>query len=251
MEIKNIVKIIKKKLFYNFTIFKNETINLKNNYPYYFHLMEIIIYFPIWLIKLNANSLSDEKPWIPFKSYVYLKKIIKKDMFVFEYGSGGSTLFFAKRVRKVISVEHNEIWYLKLKKIIEFKNYKNCKITLIKPEIFKKNNNYDYSDLESYKSSDDNYKNMSFENYCKVIDTYPNYYFDIIFIDGRSRPSCVKHSVNKLKINGYLIIDDSDRCSYRKIYNYLNNDQWQRIDFIGPKPYVSWFTKLSVWIKIY
>ncbi len=34
-----------------------------------------------------------------------------KNLVLFEFGSGNSTLFFAERVKNVISVEHNKEWY--------------------------------------------------------------------------------------------------------------------------------------------
>lgn len=252
--LKKLLKFFKKNIFTNFynniIIYKNEMNKIKQNYPDLFCYRELLQYMPLWLLKLNSDSLLDEKPWIPFSSYRYLKRIIKKNMIIFEYGSGGSTLFFSKKANKVISIEYNEDWYSRVYNKVKLKNYKNIEIIFVKPENFKEKNLYDYTDLESYKTSDEIYKNMSFESYVKTIDLYPDFYFDIIFIDGRSRPSCAKHAVNKLKINGYLILDDSERDSYKKIHEFLNNKHWEKQNFIGPGPIVPWFTQLTIWKKI-
>jgi len=60
----------------------------------------------------------------------------------------------------------------------------------------------------------------------------------------------IKHAVNKLKINGYLILDDSERDSYKKIHEFLDNKHWEKQNFIGSGPIVPWFTKLTIWKEI-
>ena len=54
-------------------------------------------------------------PWFTYPSIDFLDKRLNKNLNVFEFGSGNSSLFFAKRVRKVISVEHNMQWFNKIK----------------------------------------------------------------------------------------------------------------------------------------
>jgi hypothetical protein len=63
----------------------------------------MIIYFPIWWKSLvpEKNSVSDSRPWIAFGALDFIKKIIKPGMSVFEYGSGGSTLFWSTHVKKL------------------------------------------------------------------------------------------------------------------------------------------------------
>jgi hypothetical protein len=46
---------------------------------------------------------------------LFLQERLKKDMRVFEYGSGFSTLWLASRVRSVVSIETEEVWYRNLK----------------------------------------------------------------------------------------------------------------------------------------
>ncbi|HWN47408.1 MAG TPA: hypothetical protein VNM71_08615, partial [Steroidobacteraceae bacterium] len=40
----------------------------------------------------------------------FLERRLNKTLSVFEYGSGYSTLFYARRVRNVISVEYDQAW---------------------------------------------------------------------------------------------------------------------------------------------
>jgi predicted O-methyltransferase YrrM len=67
---------------------------------------------------------------------------------------------------------------------------------------------------ENYKSAD--FNSHSFKAYVKAIDIYPDNYFDLVVIDGRARPSCIKHAVPKIKRGGVLVLDNSDRDYYLK-----------------------------------
>ncbi|MBL0064306.1 MAG: hypothetical protein IPP38_04630 [Bacteroidetes bacterium] len=69
----------------------------------------------------DRNSVSEEMVWLTYPVIDFLKKNLKKDMKVFEYGGGGSTLFFAKRVGELITVEHDEQWFQRLSEILNEK----------------------------------------------------------------------------------------------------------------------------------
>jgi protein-L-isoaspartate O-methyltransferase len=46
----------------------------------------------------------------------FLRQRLTKNMLLFEYGSGYSTLFFSKLVKKVVSVEYDKDWYERMSK---------------------------------------------------------------------------------------------------------------------------------------
>jgi hypothetical protein len=50
-------------------------------------------------------------PWTTYSFIEFIKCHLKSNMELFEYGSGNPTLFFADRVKNVMSVEHNKEWY--------------------------------------------------------------------------------------------------------------------------------------------
>jgi hypothetical protein len=56
----------------------------------------------------GRNPLDDQIPWITFEARHFVERVLTPESIVFEYGSGGSTLF-SKRVKQVISVEHDAI----------------------------------------------------------------------------------------------------------------------------------------------
>jgi hypothetical protein len=57
-------------------------------------------------IDQNGNPI----PWMNFPVVRILEERLTKDLNLFEFGSGYSTLFYAKKVRAVTSVEYDEKW---------------------------------------------------------------------------------------------------------------------------------------------
>ncbi|HKO93603.1 MAG TPA: hypothetical protein VJU61_20760, partial [Polyangiaceae bacterium] len=60
---------------------------------------------------VTRSPLGDEAPWIPFVARRWLARQLRPHLRVFEWGSGGSTLFLARRVAELVSVEHDAEWY--------------------------------------------------------------------------------------------------------------------------------------------
>ena len=86
---------------------------------------------------------------------------------------------------------------------------------------------------------------MSFKKYVNSIDKYPQKYFDVIFIDGRDRNSCVKKSITKIQQDGIIILDNSERERYQESISLLS--KYKRIDFYGFGPYSYYPWQTSVW----
>lgn len=58
----------------------------------------------------RRTSLDLELPWFSYGAIDFLESHLRPDMTVYEYGSGGSTLFFARRTATVVSVENDADW---------------------------------------------------------------------------------------------------------------------------------------------
>lgn len=67
----------------------------------------------------GTHCVEDEMPWLTPEAIDYLDKTLKKSDTVLEVGTGGSTLFFARRCRKVFAVETNHDWFAKMQKVVE------------------------------------------------------------------------------------------------------------------------------------
>ncbi len=196
-----------------------------------------------WIKISNVKSLINNAiPWITFDGIDYLNNWIvsKKITHIFEYGSGGSTLFWEKTNADLISIEHDQTWHEYILKKI--RNPSKIDYRLIMPEKYKSDPNVslDPSNPHNYISTDVNYSGYSFRNYVKQIDQFPDSFFDIILIDGRSRPSCILHSASKVRQGGLLILDNSDRKYYfEQTIAVLRN--FDSIDFYGSGPINNYF----------
>ena len=159
--------------------------------------------------------------WINYKAQNFLKNILNREMCILEYGSGSSTIWFSKRVKNILSIEHNKNYFLLLKKFIN----KSCNIVLVLKE--------PKDDLDNFSSF--RVKNKSFKDYVK----YPNgkKKFDIIFIDGRCRNMCLKNSLNLIKDGGYIILDNSERKEYKSTINSIPLEKKHFVDWCPAIPF--------------
>src|SRR5437762_813163 len=60
---------------------------------------------------ISRSPIQMRLPWISFAAIDFLSEWLQKSMDVFEWGAGGSTLFFASRVNCVVSIENDLNWY--------------------------------------------------------------------------------------------------------------------------------------------
>jgi hypothetical protein len=183
------------------------------------------------------STLTAELPWLTYEAIRQLKGIISSHMKVFEYGSGGSTLFLAKRANEVISIEHDKDWYQKVS--AQVLNKSNVKLILVQPDT---NKNEEY--LTHYGREGSEY---SFKDYVSIIDTYPDNYFDVILIDGRARTKCYDHAWPKLKKEGFLVFDNTEREMYHKVTDRLSAFLFHRS--YGPVVHSLRFSETSIYQK--
>ncbi|CAG0943908.1 hypothetical protein BROC_02451 [Candidatus Brocadiaceae bacterium] len=186
-----------------------------------------------WRDSLNGKRtpLSDGLPWIAYAAIDWLSSHLTPEMTLFEWGAGGSTVFFSRHVKQVVSIEHDPIWYEEISAIITKNAFNNVNLNLVKPEI---SNDINFWHMSTVKD----YQGFSFEKYVRAIDTYPDNSFDVVFVDGRARPGCIRQAIPKIKTGGYLILDDSEREGYAIGLNLIPKNKDIRLS--GPVPYVGW-----------
>jgi hypothetical protein len=172
--------------------------------------------FPGWYRSLRPafNLLDAELPWLPFPVIRFLDKTLQPAMRVFEYGCGGSTLFFARRVAEVVSVEHSPDWHRRVSAAIQQRGYQNCQLRLVPPDPDRSPARLDPAQPDDYGSGDPASRGLRFLRYARSIDDYPNAHFDLILIDGRARPSCCKHALPKVRPSGCLLWDNTSVAYY-------------------------------------
>ena len=170
-----------------------------------FKVCQNLAFNPSYLIpylkfSLSSKSLLElELPWWTFESINEIKLYLNKQKNVFEWGSGGSSIFLAKLVNSIISVENNPKWTEQVKSNLKEKKLTNASI--LQREI----------NLES----PDKFKHSP---YAKSLSST----FDIIVIDGEdefgaestwsAREICFEISQHFIsKKGGIIIVDDSWR----------------------------------------
>jgi predicted O-methyltransferase YrrM len=111
---------------------------------------------------------------------------------VFEWGSGGSTLFFAERVAQVITVENVAAWQDEIRGYAEAAELTNIRHILVEWE------------------KGQPHRREMLHAYCHSIDGFPDDYFDLVFSDGWdiSRAHCPQLAAPKVKPGGWLVTDD-------------------------------------------
>jgi hypothetical protein len=60
-----------------------------------------------------------EAPWLTAQAVAFLERWLEPDLVGFEWGSGRSTVWFAQRVRQLISVEQDPYWYEEVRRRLD------------------------------------------------------------------------------------------------------------------------------------
>ena len=141
----------------------------------------------------GRDALNKGEPWITPESLNLIKSLIKPNWRVFEWGSGGSTVFWSINCADVFSVEHNSEWVARVSGMMEnFNCPQNWRL------IYVKGVGIDH--------------NTAFKWYSNVILDYPDNHFDLVFVDGEasSRGWCLQNAMSKLKPGGIMLVDNSN-----------------------------------------
>jgi hypothetical protein len=175
-------------------------------------------------------------PWIAFDAIFALEKWLMPEMSIFEYGAGTSTLWYSKRVSRVISVEYDQNWYKALK------NRLSPSVNLI------------YAPSQPMQSvnpmfSSEMLPNRSFEEYVKSIDAYPDGSFNLVCIDGRARPGCSIHAKPKVAQGGFILFDNYTRPRYKAAIDNLVGDGWQMETYCSNGPYTARLENTAIFQK--
>jgi hypothetical protein len=193
-------------------------------------------------LKDGRTPVADASPWMTLAAIRWLDSVLIPEMRIFEYGTGGSTLFFARRVREVVSVEHDPRWFHYISSVMKEKKYSNWQGHLIEPEREMGSKDADPSDPLGYVSSAECFHGFSFERYVKSIAEYGAKYFDLVVVDGRARPSCIDASMKATK--KWILVDNTEREYYLRNFNFSSTARI--IHFPGPAPYIDGFIRTSV-----
>lgn len=119
-----------------------------------------------------------ERPWISYDAQARIARFLTKDSSVLEYGSGMSTIWFARHAGRVVSVEDNSDWYEHI------------------GERLRALGNVDYV----FAGTPDDYVALA-----------PEQAFDLYLIDGHWRDRCVDAALRSYRPGAMVYLDNSDK----------------------------------------
>jgi len=186
------------------------------------------------------NLFNPGRPWTTPASIIFFNKVLDKEMIGLEYGSGRSTLFFANKLKKLISIEHHSEWHEKVAKLLSENKLSNVDYLLI-PEQVNGELNEDIELETNLLKLDGSEQRNEFFNYYNKVNDYPNEYFDFVLIDGRARVMCGLNALQKLKNGGIFVLDNSERPRYQPLHQEL--ESWPKVET------TTGLTNTTIWIK--
>ena len=190
----------------------------------------------------GGSPLSDAQPWLPYRAIDWLEENLDSSKSVFEYGSGGGTLFLAQRVGELHSVEHDPEWYEATRDALAAAG---VEVDYILAEASPIDGPEVPYGVESFTSTQPESRGFGFESYVRAVDRLPDASLDLVIVDGRARPSCAARALPKVCAGGHILLDNSDREDYRPVFELLA--PYERIDFEGLTPYERQLSRASAW----
>jgi precorrin-6B methylase 2 len=161
-------------------------------------------WFRSLVLSSSVDARGEPLPWITYASLRFIESKLSPDMEVFEFGSGASTLWWARRVRHVVSCEDDREW-LERTRARAPENVHLIHAT---------------SEGQAYSSAILPYTAR----------------FDLVVIDGSDRVDCARNSLGALKPGGVILWDNTDREQYRPGFELLRDQGFRRVDFVGMTP---------------
>lgn len=195
-----------------------------------------LLHLPVRLRML----LDRDYPWLASGSVDWLKNFLRSDMRGFEWGSGRSTVFFARRTAGLVSVEHKAKWFRRVSATLARNGLCNVE-HLFRPP----NPSGQPSPLRPPILDELDFRpKPELAAYADAILDYPAESFDYVCVDGRARVECAMNALDRLRPGGALILDNSERAKYRPIFAVLAgwsrhlfaNGVWETTIFMKPAP---------------
>ena len=126
------------------------------------------------------------------------------DVRVFEWGSGASTIWLARRVASVRSVEHHGGFGTMIQE--QLTAWPTARLDIVEPVP---------SDSPMISSAKEGHGRLDFTDYVRHIDTIDGP-FGLIVIDGRAREACLTAALDRLEPDGIIVFDNTLRRRYRR-----------------------------------
>jgi len=137
------------------------------------------------LLNIALNAVHPDWPWLTPTAVRLLGLWLRPSDDVFEWGAGRSTIWIARRVHSIVSVESNIEWFTRLRSIAEQESLRNVDLKFFSPTA-------DPDEVRAY---------VSF--LAEVGGP-----FDLIIVDDLYRDHCALSAIEHLKPGGLLLVDN-------------------------------------------
>lgn len=134
------------------------------------------------------ERLHPDHPWLTKSANRILARRLQSHHLGLEFGSGRSTLWIARRVGHLTSVEHDPAWAKKVSEMLNSAGLTNVDYLL---------NEADCGDAGAAGSE-----------YVRALDRFGPQSLDFVLVDGIYRADCALGATEKLRPGGLLIIDN-------------------------------------------
>lgn len=131
-------------------------------------------------IAVKAFGYRAAVPWLSYRAVRHFETIFRPEWSMLEFGSGISTVWFARRCRRMVSIESDGAWFERVKTMLRVHGATNVDYRLRRPGEY------------------------------AVLDDCPDASFDFILVDGIERRACARSAVRLVRPGGYVYLDNSD-----------------------------------------
>jgi hypothetical protein len=135
------------------------------------------------------QRVAPHDPWLTKTACAFLADWLTTADVGVEWGCGRSTLWFAERVHKLTSVEHNPHWYSLVQSRLAERGTMNVDLRLVPTGT-------------ANGSGGDSYVGVGHEFECDSVD--------FVLVDGHTRDQCAAAAMKILKPGGILIVDNAE-----------------------------------------
>lgn len=170
----------------------------------------------------NAGDLvAMDLPWWTYESIDIVESFLRRrggDARAFEYGSGASTVWLARRCATVDAVEHDTRWSEQVRDLLSTTAGLRCQPSLHVPGV-------PVSASPLVASGAPGGSGLDFDAYVRTIDDVTGE-FDLVLDDGRARPQVLLHVLDRVADGGIVLLDDAQRPRYRAAVDEAVSRGW-------------------------
>jgi hypothetical protein len=161
-----------------------------------------------------CRNNGDPVPWFTYPAIAYIEALNLENSYVLEFGAGHSTLFWAERVKQILSIETNKDWFDEINAKLDGTNVRHVS-------------------LEHHETSD---------QYLLSLKQNSARQFDVIIVDAIDRFRTLEGVIGMLSDVGFIILDNSDW--YPGCCEFMREKGFTQIDFsgLGPQNSYAWTT---------